>query len=120
MIKVLLKLAVAALIANACWRVGTSYASYYRFEDAVEQTTQFGASRSEAELQSRIMELASEYDIPLAPEAFTVRRVGDHTFTDGHYTLPIDFAPGVTRPWTFTWHTDTMSLGAARPDSGAK
>ena len=119
MIKLIVKLALAALIANACWRFGSAYASYYRFKDAVEQATQFSGGRSDAELQQRIIELAAEYDIPLAPDGFAIRHVGDHTFTEGEYQQPIDLAPGVTRPWTFKWQTDTLVLVPPKADPSA-
>jgi len=41
MLKLLIKLALAALVANAAYRLGTAYLSYYRFTDAVAQTAQF-------------------------------------------------------------------------------
>ena len=108
MIKGLIKLAIAALIANACWRLGSAYLSFYRFKDSVQQASQFGSGESEQELQQRILELASQYDIPVAPEAVIVRRDGKHTLTEGEYSQAIDFAPGLTRPWTFKWETDTF------------
>ncbi len=116
MIKLIIKLAIAAFIVNACWRIGSAYTSYYRFKDAVEDATQFGGGRSEAELQQRIIDLASEYDIPLAPDAFSIRREGDETYTHGEYTEEIDFAPGFTRPWTFTWDTKTYVAMAPKPE----
>ena len=38
MIKIIVKMAIAALIANASWRVGSAYLTYCRFKDAVEET----------------------------------------------------------------------------------
>ena len=35
MIKTVLKLLLAALIANAAWRVGSAYIAFYKFQDAV-------------------------------------------------------------------------------------
>lgn len=114
--KAIVKLAIVALLANACWRLGSAYLTFYRFKDAVEQSAQFSHGRSEGELQERIMELASQYDVPLAADAVTVRRDGNHTITAGEYSEPIDFAPGFTRPWTFTWETDTFVSVPARLD----
>lgn len=119
MIKSLIKLALAALVANAIWRVGSAYATFYRFRDAIQQSTQFSHGRSDAELQQRIIDLAAQYDIPLAADGFTVRRVGDHTFTEGEYRQDIDFAPGLTRPWPFKWETDTFVAVPTKLDPSA-
>jgi hypothetical protein len=110
MIRLIVKLALAALIANAAWRVGSAYASYYRFKDAVQETTQYGADKSDDELRARIVELGSEYDLPISDDSFSLRRVGEHTITDGAFTRPIDVLPNHPYPWPFTWHTDTFTL----------
>jgi hypothetical protein len=116
MLKPILKLALAALIANAAWRLGTAYMQFYRFTDAVTQTAQFSAERSRADLPRRIMELASEYDVPLSPEDLKVQRDDHgHTLVDGSYVLPIDLAPGYRYPWPFTIHVDVLSVGSLKP-----
>ena len=33
--KTLLKLVIVALLANALWRIGSAYATFYKFTDAV-------------------------------------------------------------------------------------
>jgi hypothetical protein len=110
MVKLVVKLALAALIANGTWRVGSAYATFYRFKDAVEQTTQYGPERSNAELRIRVLELAEQYDVPLDEESFTVERVENHTIVDGAYVVPIDLLPGVQRQWPFPFHVDTFVL----------
>ena len=110
MIKVLLKLVLAALIANATWRIGSAYLSFYRFKDAVQQTMQYGPERSEAQLQSKILELASQHDVPLTTTGFTVRRDENHTIVDGGYHTAIDLLPGYQYDWPFTVHIDTFSF----------
>jgi hypothetical protein len=114
MFKLLIKLAVAGLIANAAWRLGSAYAGYYKFEDAVQQTTQFGPDRSDAELRDRILELAAQYDVPLAEDGFTIERVENHTIVDGEYATPIQLFPGYERAWPFAFHVDTFTIKAAK------
>jgi hypothetical protein len=109
MIKLIIKLAIAALIANACWRLGTVYLSYYKFEDAVRETTQFLGGKPDAQVESRIFELASEYDIPVTPSNLTIRREQNHTIVDASYTRPIELAPGFVYPWPFSLHVDTFT-----------
>ena len=72
MIKLIIKLAIAALIANAAWRLGSTYLAFYKFQDAVKESVLFGADKTVDQLRSRTMELASQYDLPLAEENFTI------------------------------------------------
>ena len=109
MIKLIIKLAIAALIANAAWRTMVAYTSFYKFRDAVQQTTQFGNDKSIDQLKARIAALATDYDLPLTEDDIHVRRETLHTIVDASYTRPIELAPGYKRPWTFTLHTDTFS-----------
>jgi hypothetical protein len=118
MLKALVKLALAALIANAVWRLGSAYLQFYRFTDAVTQTAQFGHERSDVDLPQRILELASDYDVPLAIGDFTVQRDNrSHTIVDGSYTEPVDLAPGYRYPWPFTIHVDVLNVGSLKPNS---
>ena len=55
--KLIIKLAIAALLANALFRVGTEYVVYYKFRDSVREAAMFRAKNDE-ELGQRIMELA--------------------------------------------------------------
>jgi hypothetical protein len=111
-IKFVVKLAIVALIANATWRVGSAYATHYRFTDAVQATTQFRAQKTDEQIHARILELASQYDIPVTDESLTVRRAANgHTIVDGAYAKPIDLAPGFTYRWPFTLHVDTFAFG---------
>ena len=109
MIKLLLKLAIAALIANMAWHVMTAYMAYYKFKDAVQQTTQFGNDKTLDSLKRRVLQHASDYDLPIDENDFTIKRDSFHTVTDGSYTRPIDLLPWYTRQWTFTFHIDTFS-----------
>ena len=115
MIKLIIKLAIAALIANASWRVGSAYLSYYKFEDAAREVTQFRGDKSDSQIESRIFDLASEYDLPLTRNNLTIRREESHTIVDGSFTRPIELAPGYTYPWPFSIHIDTFTeIGAPR------
>jgi hypothetical protein len=109
LIKLVVKLAIVALIANAAWHLMTAYTSYYKFKDAVQQTTQFGNDKSLDQLKARVLALAGDYDLPLHEDDFTVRRETLHTIVDGAYTTTIDLLPGYSRPWRFEFHTDTFS-----------
>ena len=109
--KFILKLLIAALIANAAWHVMSAYASFWKFKDAVAQTTQFGNDKSVTMLKNRILQLATEYDLPIDDNGLTVTRSREslHTVVDGSYTREIELVPGYSRPWPFPFHIDTFS-----------
>jgi hypothetical protein len=108
MIRLIVKLAIAALIANAAWRIGSAYASFYRLKDAVEQTTQYGPEKSDDVLRARVLELSAQYDLPMAEDAVSIKRELNHTIVDGSIVRQIEVFPGYTRPWPFTLHVDTF------------
>ena len=109
--KFIVKLLIAALIANAAWHVMSAYASFWKFKDAVAQTAQFGNDKSVTMLKSRILQLATEYDLPVDDNSFTVTRSREslHTVVDGSYTREIELVPGYSRLWPFPFHIDTFS-----------
>ena len=120
MIRVVIKLAIAVLIANAGWRIGSAYVSFYSFEDAVQEASRFAGDKSEADLRQRILELAAQFDLPVTESSFSIRREHDHTYIDGTYTQPLEVLPRYRYPWSFTWSTDTFTIpgaAASRPRS---
>ena len=110
--KAIVKLIIAALVVHATWRAGNVYLRYYQFKDNVQQAAQFSDRRSEAELRERVMSLAEEHEIPLAPAALRVRRVENHTYIDAAYTERIELLPRYFYPWDFTVSVDTFTYVA--------
>jgi hypothetical protein len=108
--KVIIKLLVAGLIANATWRVGNAYMSHYKFTDAVKSATQYRGDMTDSQVQHRLLELAGQYDIPVTEENLTVTRQDKHTIVESAYTRPIDVAPGFTYAWPFKLHVDTFII----------
>ena len=100
--RTLIKLAIAALVIHAVYRVGSAYWDHYQFTDAVQQVAQFGESEPMPEIKKRVMELAAERYLPIAEEAITVSRTKRRIDVDGSYTREILLAPGFKREWTFT------------------
>ena len=116
MIRLILKLAVAALIANAAWQAGSAYAAFYRFRDAVNEASQFSGDRTEEQLRQKVLALAAQFDVPVTEASFTIRRQNDHTYVDGSYTQPVEMLPGARPyPWVFTWNIDTPTLRVTTP-----
>jgi hypothetical protein len=108
LIKLILKLAVVALLANATWRVGSAYVAHYKFIDSVEQASLFRGNKGDDVLRQRVFDLASDYDIPVADGDVTLKTVDNHTVIDGNYSRIIELAPGFQYPWEFTFHVDTL------------
>ena len=108
MIKLILRLAVAALVANASWRVGSAYISHYKFEDAVQQAALFRGSMADDALRQRIFEFASDFDIPVTDDQVTLTTTLRHTVVEGGYTRIIELLPGFRYPWEFTFQVDAL------------
>jgi hypothetical protein len=106
-IRSIIKLALVAFLANAAWRVGNAYLSYYRFTDGVQQLTHYRGDKSDSEIHDRIFALASQYDIAVTDETLTIEREDNRTIVDGSYTRPIEFIPRVVYEWPFKVHIDT-------------
>jgi len=105
MIKLAIKLGIAALIANAAWQAGRTFAAHYEFRDEVRQAT-LVRGRSDAQIQQRVLELARDYEIPLAPDGFSIRREERHIYVQGSYVRVVPIAPRVEYPWQFDWEVD--------------
>ena len=110
MLRLLVKLALAALIANALWRAGSAYLTFYRFKDAVTEAAQYNNVKSPDELRRRILVLASDYGVPLPEGAVTVRRQDNHTLIDASYMQPVDLFPAFQYPWPFSFKIDSLAI----------
>jgi hypothetical protein len=104
--KLLIKLAIVALVANAVWRLGMEYATHYRFSDSVQEAAIAGG-QSEGQLRKHVLELAERYNLPLADEALTIRTEYSRRFINGSYVKPIAILPGYNREWAFTLAVET-------------
>ena len=105
MIKLAIKLAIAALIANAAWQAGRTFAAHYQFRDDVRQAALI-RGQTDAQLQQRVLGLAANYDIPLTADALTIRREERHVYVEGSYLRVVPIAPRVEYPWRFDWEVD--------------
>ena len=105
--KLLIKLAITALLANAAFRLGTEYLTHYKFRDSVREAATY-RSGSDDELRQRVVETAAAYGIPLAEEAFTIRRETGLALIQGSYTKPIELVPGFPYAWRFDWAIEAI------------
>jgi hypothetical protein len=119
MIRLILKLVVAALIASAVWRLGSAYIAYYKFQDAVREAAVF-ETKGDKDLREKIGALAEEFDVPIDAgndEAVKIDWRGRHISILGSYVLPIELLPGYLYPWHFSWKVEA---DVARPGTGSR
>lgn len=100
MIKLLIRLAIVALLANATFRVGSEYITYVKFRDAIRDAAMFKA-KNDTELMSRIASLAEQYEIPLDEDNVTIEREDRKISIEGWYDKPIEVMPNYEYPWHF-------------------
>ena len=116
-LKLLLKLVLAALLANAAWRVGSSYVSFYKFKDAINEEAQFGADKSVDQLRDRVVALAQQFDLPVDGDAVTISKESQRTRIAGSYSKSIEVVPGFKYPWSFSWDIETINFAKIQPFS---
>jgi hypothetical protein len=114
MFKLIVKLAITALVANAAYHVGAEYLNYVRFRDAIREAAMFKA-RNDDELRVRIMDLSSQFDIPLTEDAIAIHREDRRVSVEGHYAKGIELAPTVTYDWPFSWSMEVMTSTLLAP-----
>ena len=106
MIKSIVKIVIAVLLANAIWRVASAYISYYKFEDAVQEYAIRTSGKEDDAVKNRVAELAAQYEEPLDADAISVNRNEQHTFIEASYTKPIAILPGYEYQWPFSLKVD--------------
>jgi hypothetical protein len=107
-LKLFVKLAVVALLANAAYRIGMEYLTYVKFRDAVRDAATY-KTNDDDDLRKKIMDLAGDYDIPLSQDAITIRREDRQVMVDGSYHKPIEVVPTFRYDWPFTWSIQAMT-----------
>jgi hypothetical protein len=110
MVKTVIKLVIAALVVHACWRSANVVLKYYKFKDAVHETVLFSSSKSDAQVQARVLELAQQFDVPVQPENVTVRRVDNRTIINAVYTDQIELVPTKFYPWEFKVDVEAFNV----------
>ena len=111
--KLLIKLAVVALLANATWRLGMEYLTHYRFADSVQEAA-IDSGQSDAQLRQHVLDLAAKYDVPLTDEALTIRTEDRRRYINGTYVKPITLLPGYNRNWSFTLGIESYVITSRR------
>lgn len=113
MIKLAVKLVLAALLASAMYRVGSEYVTFIKFRDGVRQAAIYKATTNQ-ELRARIGALAEEYDVPLDVDDVEIERSSRLVKLHAAYRKPIELLPRYAVQWPFE-----MSLEVETADAGA-
>jgi hypothetical protein len=105
--KLLIKLAIVAFLANAAYQGGRVYLAHFQFTDAVRQAATV-RDQTDQQLRQRILELAERHSIPTTGEDFTVERQNRRVLVRGAYVKNLTLAPRWVYPWRLTWDIDTQ------------
>lgn len=116
MIRLLLKLAVVALVANATWHVFNIYLPHYRLKDGVQSASQFRGDMSDDALREKILYLASQLDVPITESDVAIGHDAHQTTIDLSYERRVELAPGLTRRWPLSMHVETMNSRVPVPN----
>ena len=109
--KAIIKLVVAGLLVYACVNIAYAWMQYSKFKDGVRDASLAGVELTVEDLHDRVLEIAEKTSVPLAQDGFTVRRDDKkHTVIDGAYSKDISLLPIHAYPWTFSFHTETVSV----------
>jgi hypothetical protein len=111
--KLLIRLAITVLLANAAFRIGNEYLIHYRFRDSVREVATYRAG-SDAELRQRVLDTAMSYSIPLEEDGFTIQLESGRALIRGAYTKRIEVVPGLPFPWRFNWEVEAPVNDAPR------
>jgi hypothetical protein len=106
--KLLIKLALVAVIANGAYHIGDAYLTHYRFRDSVEEMIKFRGNKDDAWVHDQIVVLAQQYDVPVDPKAIDINGERLHTKITVGYVRSIELFPGVKREWPFMMNIDTL------------
>ena len=108
--RTLIKLAIAALVINAAYHVGSAYWDHYQFEDSVQQLAQFSENATADDVRAKVLELARSQDIPLTTDNLTVTRVPRRIEVDGVYVRELTLFPSYIKTWDFKLHVVVVTL----------
>jgi hypothetical protein len=109
--KLILKLAIVAVLGNALYHVGSEYLAFYQFKDQVREAATFRKGSDDV-LRSKIEDLAFTYDVPLEDDALRIltddTKGAEQTQVEVYYVKPIEVFPGYIYPWEFAFAVDTI------------
>lgn len=113
--RTLIKFIIAGLVIHATWRAGSAYWVYYKFRDNLQQVALFSAGKSDQEVHTQALKVASALKVPIEPQQIAVRREDARTFIDASYKTGIEVLPRYRYPWEFKVNVDAWSINLGTP-----
>ena len=112
MIKRVLSLIIFLLLANAGVRVSLVYFHHEQFKDALSELSLFSGSKTPEIVRAKVMELATEHQIPLDPDFVEITRqnvpgIGDHSVIKVSYAVNVKVFPPPGKPRRFQFDYTT-------------
>jgi|MudIll2142460700_1097286.scaffolds.fasta_scaffold113282_3 hypothetical protein len=101
MIRTIIKLAIVVLVVHAAVKIVPPFWTYVKFRDKVQEMARFSSRRTGDEVLARVVQLAQQFDLPIAAQDVKVRKVENATFVETRYTVPLEYFPSRFYPWTF-------------------
>src|SRR5262249_54284204 len=111
MIKLVLKLALVALVAHAAIKIVPVFWSNLRFKDALAEQARFAGKKTEDELRNRAEKIANDLEIPVTGESIAIKRTGAQTSFDTRYVAQLEYFPRRFYPWEFVIHVEETPPG---------
>jgi hypothetical protein len=113
MVKLTIKLAIVALIANALYQVVPPYYTNWQFTDALKELATFPGFRPTVpQVLDKCERLAKTYDLDLKRDDFDVRLAGvggvTTTTIDVSYQVTLKPIPGRPQAHTFAIHAEAI------------
>jgi hypothetical protein len=120
MVKVVIKLAIVALIANALYRVVPPYYNNWKFRDALKEVATFpGYKATLPQVLDKCERVAKDHDLDLTRDDFVVvMAAGSKTTTiDTRYAVEMSYVPGHKKEHIFDVHVegDPPRFGSLTP-----
>jgi len=93
-LKTIIQLLIAALVVHGCVRFGGAAWRNYQFKDAVEQEVRFNPQATPSELQTRVAQLAGDYELAVEPGDVFVEQRSQEIVVRASYSQRIALVPG--------------------------
>ena len=117
MVKLVLKLALLGLLANAFYQVVPPFYTSWKFRDALKELASFSQRRSVDEILDRCVLIAKDHDLALDRTDFTVVKGKMVTTIDTRYVVDLKYIPGKPHPYEMVVHAegDPPRFGSLTP-----
>src|SRR5215210_3319229 len=111
--KLLFKLAIILLVANALFRFVPPYWRNHEFESDVKHASLRWRNSPDGAVMDDVLSLAANHNVPIGKENVNIRRVKEHLYLTVAYDVPIELLPSMSRAWRFDANVDAIVLRQA-------